>query len=567
MVKGEKKKLGEILVEAGLVSKQQIDEALKVQHESGERLGKVLVRLNLISEEALVSFLGEQLGIPHVDLKDYLVDPETVNLVPEYVARKYQLVPLFKIGDTLTVAMADPLNVFAIDEVSLKAGCTVEPALATDSDIKRAIDQYYGVTGTMDEVIKKIEEDEGELLGTGEHDIEAKKLQDLAEEAPVIKLVNLLIMNAIRDGASDIHIEPEENMLRIRYRIDGVMQEVPAPPKNIQAAILSRVKIMSEMDIAEKRVPQDGRFRIKVENRQVDMRVSTLPTIYGENIVMRILDVSKALLGLEQLGFAPDVLEEFNKTIKKSYGIVLVTGPTGSGKTTTLYSSLNVINTIDKNIITVEDPVEYRLKLIRQAQVNVKAGLTFSSGLRAILRQDPDVVMVGEIRDLETAEIAIQAALTGHLVFSTLHTNNAPGAVTRLVDMGVEPFLVSSSVLAVIGQRLVRKICPNCKEEFKPPDGLLQQAGIDPAKKGVKVYHGKGCKTCMGTGYKGRICIFELMLPNDKIRSLIVQKTSMDVVRKEAVLAGMKTMRDDGILKVLQGVTTVDEVIRATQED
>ena len=566
-MKGEKKKLGEILVDAGLVSKQQIEEALRVQKETGERLGKVLVRLNLINEEALISFLGEQLGIPHVDLKDYLVDPDTINLVPEFVARKHQLVPLFKIGDTLTVAMVDPLNVFAIDEVSLKAGCTVEPALAMESDIKRAIDQYYGVTGTMDEVIKKIEEEQGELLGTGEHDIENKKLAELAEEAPVIKLVNILILNAIRDGASDIHIEPEENMLRIRYRIDGVMQEVPPPPKNLQAAVISRLKIMSEMDIAEKRVPQDGRFRIKVENRQVDMRVSTLPTIHGENVVMRILDVSKALLGLEQLGFAPDVLEEYNKTIRKSYGIVLVTGPTGSGKTTTLYSSLNVINTVDKNIITVEDPVEYRLKLIRQAQVNVKAGLTFASGLRAILRQDPDIVMVGEIRDVETAEIAIQAALTGHLVFSTLHTNNAPGAATRLVDMGVEPFLVSSSILAIIGQRLVRKICPSCKEEYQPPEALLLQAGLDPKQKDLKVYHGKGCKTCLNTGYKGRICIFELLLPNDKIRSLIVQKTSMDVIRKEAVIAGMKTMRDDGLLKVRQGVTTVEEVIRATQED
>ncbi len=566
-MKGDKKKLGEILVEAGLVNKQQINEALRVQSETGERLGKVLVRLNLINEEALISFLGEQLGIPNVDLKDYLVDPDTINLVPEYVARKYQLVPLFKIGDTLTVAMVDPLNVFAIDEVSLKAGCTVEPALATESDIKRSIDQYYGVTGTMDEVIKKIEEDEGELLGTGEHEIETKKLEELAEEAPVIKLVNILIMNAIKDGASDIHIEPEENMLRIRYRIDGVMQEVPAPPKNLQAAVISRLKIMSEMDIAEKRVPQDGRFRIKVENRQVDMRVSTLPTIHGENVVMRILDVSKALLGLEQLGFAPDVLAEFTKTINKSYGIVLVTGPTGSGKTTTLYSALNVINTVEKNIITVEDPVEYRLKLIRQAQVNVKAGLTFASGLRAILRQDPDIVMVGEIRDVETAEIAIQAALTGHLVFSTLHTNNAPGAATRLVDMGVEPFLVSSSILAIIGQRLVRKICTNCKEEYHPPEALLLQAGLDPSKKDLKVYHGKGCKVCLDTGYKGRICIFELLLPNDKIRSLIVQKTSMDVIRKEAVAAGMKTMRDDGLIKVMQGVTTVEEVIRATQED
>lgn len=566
-MKGEKKKLGEILVEAGLVSKQQIDEALRVQKETGERLGKVLVRLNLINEEALISFLGEQLGIPHVDLKDYLVDPDTINLVPEFVARKHQLVPLFKIGDTLTVAMVDPLNVFAIDEVSLKAGCTIEPALAMESDIKKAIDQYYGVTGTMDEVIKKIEEEQGELLGTGDGNIENKKLAELAEEAPVIKLVNIIILNAIRDGASDIHIEPEENMLRIRYRIDGVMQEVPPPPKNLQAAVISRLKIMSEMDIAEKRVPQDGRFRIKVENRQVDMRVSTLPTIHGENVVMRILDVSKAILGLEQLGFAHDILEEYTNTIHKSYGIVLVTGPTGSGKTTTLYSSLNVINTVDKNIITVEDPVEYRLKMIRQAQVNVKAGLTFASGLRAILRQDPDIVMVGEIRDVETAEIAIQAALTGHLVFSTLHTNNAPGAATRLVDMGVEPFLVSSSLLAVIGQRLVRKICPNCKEEYQPPEALLIQAGLDPKQKDLKVYRGKGCKTCMNTGYKGRICIFELMLPNDKVRSLIVQKSSMDVIRKEAVIAGMKTMRDDGLLKVKQGVTTVEEVIRATQED
>ncbi|MFH1238829.1 MAG: type IV-A pilus assembly ATPase PilB [bacterium] len=565
--KPEKKRLGEMLVDAGLVTEAQIKEALKVQKETGNRLGKILVQKGIISEDNMISLLAEQLGIPRVNLSDYLIDPQIIALVPEDLARRYVLIPLFKVGDVLTVAMSDPSNVFVLDEVGYKVGCAVEPILATESEIKKVIDQYYGMGGSsIDDIAKELDEKLGGMELTDDTKVETSKLESIAGETSVIKLVNMIIMEAIRDGASDIHIEPEQDVLRTRFRVDGVLHEASITPKHLQSAIVSRIKIMSELDIAERRLPQDGRFQVKVANRNIDMRVSTFPTVHGENVVMRILDTASVLFGMEQLGLSPNIFEAYQRLIRKPYGIILVTGPTGSGKTTTLYASLNTINSIDKNIITVEDPVEYRLKLIRQCQINPKAGLTFATGLRSILRQDPDIIMVGEIRDLETAEIAIQSALTGHLVFSTLHTNDAPSSVTRLIDMGVEPFLISSSVTGVIAQRLVRKICDECKKTYKPSEKLLKELGITEVKKELVFYKGEGCKKCLNNGYRGRIGIMELMTFNEKIREFIVEKASADVLKKAAQEAGMQTMREDGMYKALNGVTTIEEVLRVTQE-
>jgi type IV pilus assembly protein PilB len=565
--KPEKKRLGEMLVEAGLVTEAQIKEALKVQKETGERLGRILVQKNIISEDNMVQLLAEQLGIPRVNLNDYLIDPQIIALVPEDLARRYILIPLFKVGDVLTVAMSDPSNVFALDEVGYKTNCAVEPILSTEAEIKKVIDQYYGVSESIEDLAKSIDEKIGGLEITDDSQVEAKKLESIAGETSVIKLVNLIIMEAIRAGASDIHVEPEQDSLRTRFRVDGVLHEASTTPKHLQSAIVSRIKIMSELDIAERRVPQDGRFQVKVSNRSIDMRVSTFPTVHGENVVMRILDTASVLFGMEQLGLSPNIYEGYQNLIQKPYGIILVTGPTGSGKTTTLYASLNTINSIDKNIITVEDPVEYRLKLIRQCQINPKAGLTFATGLRSILRQDPDIIMVGEIRDLETAEIAIQSALTGHLVFSTLHTNDAPSTITRLIDMGVEPFLIASSVTGVIAQRLVRKICDECKTVYKPSDKILKELGIvKDGKKELIFYKGQGCKKCLNNGYKGRIGIMEMMTLNEEIRELIVSKASADVIKKAAQKAGMQTMREDGMQKVMAGITTLEEVLRVTQE-
>lgn len=562
MPKREKKSLGEAMVELGLITPEKLKQAKQEAERTREPLRRVLIRLGLVDEEAIVSFMEEQMGIPRMDLSNYLIDPKTVEFIPESLARKHLLMPLFKIGDTLTIAMADPMDVFAIDEIRLKTNCEVEPVVVSEKDLLKTLNQYYGAKGTMEEVIKSIDK---EKLGLKEGvEPELKRLEGLAEEAPVVKLVNLIIIEAIKAGASDIHIEPDENLLRTRYRIDGVLHEVMSPPKHLQSAIISRIKILSGMDIAERRLPQDGRFQLKVENRQIDSRVSTVPTVYGENVVIRLLDLTSVLLGLGELGFSSEELKIYENLIRKPYGIILATGPTGSGKTTTLYSSLNTINSPEKNIVTIEDPIEYRLELVRQMQVNPKAGLTFANGLRSILRQDPDIIMVGEIRDLETAEIAIQAALTGHLVFSTLHTNDAPGAITRLVDMGVEPFLVASSITGVVAQRLVRTICKDCKEEYKPSEKILKDMGLSTT---AKYFRGKGCKKCMNTGYKGRIGIFELMAPNDEIRALIVAKASTNEIRKATLNSRMKTMRDDGIDKVKSGATTLEEVLRVTQEE
>ncbi|KPK40933.1 MAG: type II secretion system protein GspE [Omnitrophica WOR_2 bacterium SM23_29] len=559
MPRRERKSLGEAMVELGFITPEKLKEAKQEAERTRESLRRVLVKLGMVDEEAILAFIEEQMGIPRMDLSNYLIDPKTIELVPESLARKHLLIPLFKIGETLTVAMVDPLDVFAIDEMRLKTHCEIEPVVVAEKELQTALDQYYGAKGTMEDVIKSIDKDKFGLKEGVEPGL--KTLEGLVEEAPVVKLVNLMIMEAIKAGASDVHIEPDENIMRTRYRVDGVLHEVTSPPKHLQSAVISRVKILSGMDIAEKRVPQDGRFQLKLENRQIDLRVSTVPTVYGENVVLRLLDLTSILLGLSELGFSPEVLAIYEKLIRKAYGIILVTGPTGSGKTTTLYSSLSTINSPEKNIITIEDPIEYRLELVRQMQVNPKAGLTFSNGLRSILRQDPDIIMVGEIRDLETAEIAIQAALTGHLVFSTLHTNDAPGAITRLIDMGVEPFLVASSIIGIIAQRLVRKICNDCKETYTP--SFLKDMGISEK---VKFHRGKGCKKCMDTGYKGRIGIFELMVPNDELRALTVAKASTNEIRKAALKGGMKTMRDDGVEKAKTGTTTLEEVLRVTQE-
>jgi type IV pilus assembly protein PilB len=489
----------------------------------------------------------------HVDLDSYLIDGKVIDLVPESLAQRYELIPLFKIGNTLTVAMADPHNIHALDEVTLKTGCEVEPVVSTEVQIRRAIDQYYGVSGSIEEIVKGFAEEGPEPLGTG--------------DAPVIKLVDLLMAKAIRDGASDIHLEPDEKGVYTRYRIDGVLHAVSSLPKNLQSAIVSRIKVMGNMDIAESRTPQDGRSHIKMEGKEIELRISTFPTIYGENVVIRILDQSSALMGLEDLGFSNRMIRFYETLIKRPHGIILVTGPTGSGKTTTLYASLNSINSPEKNIITIEDPVEYRLNLIRQTQINPKTGVTFATVIRSVLRQDPDVIMVGEIRDLETAQSAVSAASTGHLVFSTLHANDAPGALTRLMDIGVEPYLISSSVVGALAQRLVRTICPKCKERYEPEDKIVKSLRLANAKDLV-FYRGKGCKNCRQTGYRGRTALFEILAVDDPIRDLISQRAPSRMIRKVAIeTQSMNTLLVDGLKKVIKGITSLDEVMRVTGQN
>ena len=557
-----KKSAEQILVEKAIITKEQFDKALDESRKKGMSVGKVIVRSGMITEEAYAQALSEALDIPYVNLSNYIIDVETVRLIPETMANKYKAMPIFKIGNSLTVAMADPKDIMAIDELSRKAKCDIEATLATESSILNAIDQYYKTASSFDDVVKDI--DKENRLQESRVEFDSKRLAEIAEEAPVIKLVNMVIMQAVKDRASDIHIEPEEDRLVIRFRIDGILHEMFSPPKHLEPALMSRIKVLSKMDIAEKRKPQDGRFDMKALDRDIDLRVSSFPTIYGENIVIRILDRGGIVFGLDKIGFSGLIQKEFERLIKYPHGIILVTGPTGSGKTTTLYSALSTIDSEEKNVITIEDPVEYHLGRIRQSQVNPKAGLTFATGLRSILRQDPDVIMVGEIRDKETAEISVQASLTGHLVLSTLHTNDAAGALSRLIDMQIEPFLISSSIIGILAQRLVRKICDKCKEEYGPSEDIVKGLGIDQ-KKGF--FKGKGCSACKNTGYRERIGIFELLIVNDRIRKLIVDKASSDIIKKIAIETGMKTLRDDGLDKVLKGVTTPEEVIKATQEE
>ncbi len=556
-----KKTPEDILLERSLITEEHIKKAKEDSKKKGMSIGKILVKTGVVTEDDYAQATAEVLDVPYIDLGNYLVDAAVLKLIPEAVARKHKAIPVFKIGGTLTVAMTDPKDIMTVDDLNRKSKCEIEPVLATEAAILNAIDQYYGVQGSVEDVIKDINKEKKKDKAPVE--LDSKKLAEIAEEVPVVKLVNLIIMQAVKERASDIHIEPEGDDLKVRFRVDGILQEMFSPPKHLEMALLSRIKILARIDIAEKRRPQDGRFNIRVENREIDMRVSTFPTIYGENIVIRILDKGAVLLGLDKLGFAKKMQKEFESLIKHPHGIILVTGPTGSGKTTTLYSALSVIDTEEKNIITVEDPVEYHLGRIRQSQINPKAGLTFASGLRSILRQDPDIIMVGEVRDKETAEISVQAALTGHLVFSTLHTNDASGALARLLDMGMEPFLISSSVIGILAQRLVRKVCEKCKESYKPSGEDLKGFRVKTAK----LFRGKGCKHCKNTGYRGRIGLFELLVVNEEIRKLIVSRASSDVIKKAAIGTGMKTLSDDGLDKALKGITTVDEVVKVTREE
>ena len=548
-----KKSLSELLVEHGLLSTEQLQTAQAQAAKHGVPLKRIVVQQGFVAEENLTQLLADQLGVTPIDLSNYLIKPEVIKLVPEALARKHTCLPVFKIANTLTIAIDDPLNVFAIDEVHLKTRCDVKAVLASESSIRQAIDQHYGSTGAMEEVAQAIKA--------------AQRPQQeaaAADEAPIIRLVNQLVLQAVKERASDIHLEPGEETLRTRFRIDGLLHEVQGPPLSLHAAVVSRVKVLAKLDIAEKRKPQDGRFQLAMEGREIDLRVSTVPTQLGEKVVMRLLDRAGMRFSLEQLGLEKRLRAQVERLFRLPHGILLVTGPTGSGKTTTLYAALNLINSMEKNIITIEDPVEYRLSGVNQVPINPKAEVTFASALRAFLRQDPDVIMVGEIRDRETAEIAIQAALTGHLVFSTLHTNDAPSSLTRLIDMGVESFLIASSVAGVLAQRLVRVICPKCKESYRPPASLASE--LEGQLTGeLRFFRGNGCASCKQSGYTGRIGIFELLPMTDAIKALVGSKAPAHAIRAAARQAGMRTLREDGLAKALAGVTTLEEVLRVTQ--
>ncbi|MBI3610603.1 MAG: type II secretion system ATPase GspE [Nitrospirae bacterium] len=561
----KRKMLGEMLIAEGLITREQLERALAEQKLHGGRIGAIFRSLGFVTEDDIIKVLGKQMGIQPVALSSIIIDPDVVKILPETLARRHQVIPLFKKDKTLTLAMVDPLNVFAIDDLRGATGLTIQPVVSSESDVMKAIDRFYSGTATMEEAAK-----EADVQGYGVMpDDQVIDLQRIADDTPMIKLVNTVITQAVREGASDIHIEPDAEVLRIRYRVDGILREVMTPPRNLQAGVVSRVKIMADLDIAEKRMPQDGRIEMKVGEKDVDIRLSTLPTLYGEKLVMRLLDKSSALLSLEDLGFSAETFGLFDKMVRRPYGLILVTGPTGSGKTTTLYAALNRIASVERNVVTIEDPVEYQLKYTNQVQVNLKTGLTFASGLRSILRQDPDVIMVGEIRDTETASIAIQAALTGHLVLSTLHTNDAAGAVARLVDMGAEPFLVASSLMGVVAQRLVRKVCSRCKGPFMPTPDLIQSLGLDKfmsGRKEIGLVKGAGCPQCRNTGYAGRIGIYELLPIDEAIRNLIVTRSSSGAIRNQAARSGFAGLRFQGLAAAFKGVTTLEEVLRVTQE-
>ena len=569
----EKKSLGDFLIGLGVITADQLRKASQEQKQRGERLEQTIVRLGFVKEELIVQCLADYFNLPYVDLDSYLIDEKIVKAIPEEMARRHTLMPLFKIGSALTVAMTNPLNLLALDEVRNKVKTDVEIAISTEKKIKKAIELHYGATvATLENTLQQLMK--GNREAPPQESSDYKKTYDLVtkdlppgpmEDAPAARMLDLVMIQAIRDRASDIHFEPDEKTLRVRFRIDGFLYESLTLPKQIHPALTSRIKILAEMDIAETRLPQDGNFNVKLEKRSFEIRVSTFPTIYGENVVLRILDQTSSLFKLDDLGFSEEVLTHFKQLIRKSNGIILVTGPTGSGKTTTLYALLNMINSKEKNIITIEDPVEYRLALIRQTQVNPKAGITFATGLRSILRQDPDIIMIGEIRDLDTSEIAMQSALTGHLVLSTLHTNDAPEAISRLMDIGVEPYLISSSVIGVLAQRLVRTICPDCKVPYQADPKVMKDLGEDvlKSKGSLTLYRGKGCKNCKQSGYLGRSGIFELLLVNEEIKRLISEKASTQVIREVAKkTVGMVPLRTDGLRKVLRGMTTLDEVDR-----
>ncbi len=557
--------LGKILL--NVITTEKLEIALKEQSAfskgSPRRLGEILVELGFLAEDDLLEALSSQFGLKYLSFSEFPKSIPNDNYPSVKFMKQYKFVPIGKEEGVLKVALADPLNEYVFDALEVFSDTPMEMYLSSEKDITEAIEQYFGSNIQMTSIMEGMREEEEETVGI-ELQEDVHHLRDMAFEAPIVKLVNMLITRAVESRASDIHIEPFENNVKVRYRIDGALTEVEAFPKRIQPAVISRIKIMSRLNIAERRLPQDGRIKLRVSGREIDLRVSTIPTIYGESIVMRILDRGSVLVGLKYLGFPEEILEEYKKLIVSPYGMLLVTGPTGSGKTTTLYASLSEINSEDKKIITIEDPIEYQIQGINQIQIKPQIGLTFANGLRHIVRQDPDIVMVGEIRDVETAEISIHSALTGHLVFSTLHTNDAAGAITRLLDMGIEAFLVSSSLIGVLAQRLVRVICPKCREPYKPQQEMIDK--IELLSDNVTTYHGIGCEECRHTGYQGRTGIFELMVVDEEIRRLIMERASSEVIRKKAVAGGMQILRDSGWQKVQEGVTTIEEVLRVARE-
>jgi type IV pilus assembly protein PilB len=550
-------KLGDLLVQSGMITEEQLEEALRSQTRSKKRLGCILVEKGFLTEWQLAEVLSRQIKVPLVSLARYRPMGEALKLIPKNVAKRLELLPLALLDNNrLMIAMADPLNVLAIDEVKILTGMELEIGIATPSEIERELDKFYEVQGSLEEAIVEVVETE-----SGEMDLDREERMAGADDAPVVKLVNTILEQGAKEGASDVHIEPFEKVTRVRFRVDGALYDALDFPKKLHPAVCSRIKIMANIDISEKRRPQDGRILIKAANRKIDLRVSTLPTIYGEKVVLRLLDQANAMVGLEKLGLFPEEREVLDDMIHRPYGIVLVTGPTGSGKSTTLYSLLEQISKPEVNIITVEDPVEYTMTGINQVQLNEKAGLTFGEALRSILRQDPDKIMVGEIRDLETGQLAVRAALTGHLVLSTLHTNDAPSASIRLIEMGIAPFLVASSLIGVVAQRLVRKLCDNCKEEYEIPESVLIDTGLPP---GTRAYKPVGCDVCRTTGYKGRSAVFEIMKVDEVIQSLILENASANRIRKEAISRGMKTLRQSGLRKVTEGITSLEEVLQVS---
>jgi type IV pilus assembly protein PilB len=567
-------RLGEILIKESLITSDQLRQAIEHQKANGGRLGTCLMKLGFISDDEITGVLSRQYGVPSINLKFYEVDASVIKLIPQDTAVRYQIVPLSRVGSTLTIAMTDPTNVFAMDDIKFMTGFNVEPVVASETAIAEAISKFYGEVESgeeLDKVMKDLSaEDAADLeLATEEQETNLADLERAAEEAPIIKLVNLIMTDAVKRGASDIHVEPYEKEVRVRLRIDGILQAVMAPPMKLRDAILSRIKIMAKLDISEKRLPQDGRIMIKYRKdgriKDLDFRVSTIPTLYGEKIVMRLLDKENLRLDMTKLGFEQESLTKYEHAILRPYGMVLVTGPTGSGKTNTLYSSIARLNTAETNIMTAEDPVEFQLSGINQVQMKDQIGLNFAAALRAFLRQDPNIILVGEIRDFETAEIAVKAALTGHLVLSTLHTNDAPSTISRLMNMGIEPFLVATSVNLICAQRLVRKICQNCKEPLDVPPQAMLDAGFSQEEvAATKISIGKGCGTCNKTGYKGRVGLYEVMEINDELRELILVGASALELKKKAIDQGMLTLRKSGLTKAAAGLTTLEEVIRET---
>lgn len=563
-----KDKLIRILVENKIITEEELEKALEVQKKDGGRITDILVKENIISHRELIAALSQHLGFPPLDINRIKLDPNVVSIVSKDVCRFYQVIPVAKAGNLLTMAMSDPLNVFALDDIKLMTGLEIAPVISRSEDLVQVMNEFFTPKANIESILKEASPEDMVVSEETGEEIDVSSLVQQSKDPPVVKLVNVFLVQAVRDGASDIHIEPFEKSIRIRLRVDGVLNDIPSPPRHMHNAIVSRFKILSRLDIAERRLPQDGRFKIKLDQREIDFRVSVLPTAFGEKVVLRILDKGSVDMKLEALGFDEKALTQLMDCIHRPNGMILITGPTGSGKTTTLYSAINEINRPELNIVTVEDPVEYVLFGVNQVEMKPDIGLTFAAALRSILRQDPDVILVGEMRDLETADIGIKAALTGHLVFSTLHTNDAAGAITRLIDMGIEPFLVSSSLLMTAAQRLARRLCNRCKEPTEITPGVLEQAQMKlaPDEKPT-FFKAKGCKDCRNNGYKGRMSLLELLMVSEEVNDLIVKRADASVIKKAAVNAGMKTLRQIGLDHVKRGTTTLEEVLRVTAPD